>query len=71
MLNENEIKQEQRIREIQKTFNEEMQRFILSKEEEAKFTQSEKELLENRIAELEQEVASLRDKLDHGGSNFN
>jgi hypothetical protein len=53
MLNENEIKHEQRLKDLQRTFNEEMQKIIYSKEEEAKFAQSEKELLEGRIAELE------------------
>lgn len=40
MLNENEIKHEQRIKDIQKSFNEEMQRLISAKEEEAKYAQS-------------------------------
>lgn len=53
MLNENEVKNEQRLKDIQRNFNEEMQKVIYSKEEEAKFAQSEKELLEGRIAELE------------------
>jgi hypothetical protein len=53
MLNENEAKHEQRLKDIQRTFNEEMQKIIYSKEEEAKFAQSEKELLEGRISELE------------------
>lgn len=53
MLNENEAKHEQRLKDIQRTFNEEIQKIIFSKEEEAKFAQSEKELLEGRISELE------------------
>ena len=34
---------------LQGAFSDEMQRMIQMKEEEAKFVQSEKELLENRI----------------------
>lgn len=52
MLNENEVKHEQRLKDIQKGFNEEIQKIIISKEEEAKYAQSEKELLEGRINEL-------------------
>lgn len=47
-----------------------MQRLAIAKEEEAKYAQSEKELLEGRIADLEAENADLRDKLEHGGNNF-
>lgn len=63
MLNENEAKHEQRIKDIQKGFNEEMQKIIASKEEEAKYAQSEKELLEERIEELEAELTQLKEKL--------
>ncbi len=52
-LGENEVKHEQRIKEIQTCFNVEMQRLIECKEEEAKYAQSEKELLEGRMQELE------------------
>lgn len=40
-----EAKNDERIREIQKKFKEEMQKFIIDKEEEAKYFQSEKEVL--------------------------
>jgi hypothetical protein len=40
MLSENEVKHEQRIKDIQRSFNEEMQKIIFSKEEEAKYAQS-------------------------------
>ena len=42
MLNDNEVKHEHRVKDIQKSFNEEMQRLAISKEEEAKYAQSEK-----------------------------
>ena len=42
MLNENETKHEQRVKDIQKSFSEEMQRLAFAKEEEAKYAQSEK-----------------------------
>jgi hypothetical protein len=50
MLHDNEVKNEQRLKDTQRNFNEEMQKVIYSKEEEAKFAQSEKELLEGRIS---------------------
>lgn len=40
MLGENEIKHEQRLKDIQRSFSEEIQKIILSKEEEAKYAQS-------------------------------
>ena len=70
MLNENEVKHELRVKDIQKNFNEEIQRLIISKEEEAKYSQSEKELLEARIEELEAEVSVMKDELSHGGNKF-
>lgn len=70
MLGENEIKHEQRLKDIQRSFSEEIQKIILSKEEEAKYAQSEKELLEGRISELENEVSELREQLEHGSGNF-
>ena len=47
-----------------------MQKIIISKQEEAKYAQSEKELLEGRISELENEVAELKQQLEHGGNTF-
>ena len=49
MVHEMEEKHEIRIKEIQKKFSIEIRRLIEEKEQEAKFAQSEKELLENRI----------------------
>lgn len=40
------------------------------KEEEAKYAQSEKEILENRIEELEGIVNSLKEQLDHHGNEY-
>ena len=70
LLNENEVKNEQRLNELQRSFNEEMERIIMEKEEEAKHAQSEKEVLENRIEELEHELADHKEQLEHGGNNF-
>lgn len=42
ILAEMEAKNDERIKEIQKKFKEEMQKFIFDKEEEAKYFQSEK-----------------------------
>jgi len=42
MLNDNEAKHEQRVRDIQRSFSEEMQRLAITKEEEAKYSQSER-----------------------------
>lgn len=47
-----------------------MQKIIVSKEEEAKYAQSEKELLEQRIQDLQDKVADLSDKLNHGGNRL-
>jgi hypothetical protein len=60
MISEMETTHEKRIRALQTFFNEEIQKIILIKEEEAKYVQSEKELLENRIYELEEVIASLK-----------
>ena len=56
MYNESEIKHEARLKEIQKRFCTEISMLISQKEEEAKYSQSEKELLEERIAELEERL---------------
>ena len=63
MINEMESTHEKRIRALQACFSEEMQKIILIKEEEAKYVQSEKELLENRIYELEEVIAGLKEEL--------
>lgn len=68
LLAECEAKNEIRIREIQNSFKEEMRILIEEKEEEAKYSQSEKEILEGRIEELEAELAALRDQLHHHGN---
>ena len=47
-----------------------MQKLAISKEEEAKYAQSEKEMLEGRIEELEAEIFQLKNRLNHGGSTF-
>lgn len=70
MLHEMEIKHEARIKEIQKKFSIEIRRLISEKEEEAKFAQSEKELLEKRIFELETVIEDLQNKLAHTGGNL-
>ena len=49
---------------MQGAFSDEMQRVIQLKEEEAKFVQSEKELLENRIVELEEGFSGLKNELE-------
>jgi len=46
IIAEMETKNEERLGQIQKKFNEEVQRFIKDKEQEARFYQSEKEVLE-------------------------
>ena len=70
MLHEMEVKHEARIKEIQKKFSTEIHRLIQEKEDEAKYAQSEKELLEKRIFELEQIIDDLRDKLAHTTGNL-
>lgn len=45
IIKEMETKNEERIRELQKKFKDELNKIIASKEEEVKFVQSEKELL--------------------------
>lgn len=52
ILAEMEVKNDERIKDIQKKFKEEMQKIILDKEEEAKYFQSEKEILEETISDL-------------------
>ena len=52
ILAEMEVKNDERIKDIQKKFKEEMQKIILDKEEEAKYFQSEKEILEETITDL-------------------
>ena len=49
MVHEMELKHETRIKEVQKKFSIEIRKLIDEKEQEAKYAQSEKELLENRI----------------------
>lgn len=49
IIAEMETKNEERLKESQKKWNQEIQAFIKDKEEEARYFQSEKELLEERI----------------------
>lgn len=53
LLLESEMKNEARIRDIQSGFKIQIKRLLEEKEQDAKYAQSQKELLENRIAELE------------------
>ena len=53
MYHESEDKHESRLKEIQKRFSNEISMLIKQKEEEAKYAQAEKEMLEDRISELE------------------
>ena len=52
LLLESEMKNESRLRDIQNGFKIQIKRLLDEKEQDAKYAQSEKELLENRIAEL-------------------
>lgn len=70
LLQESQIKNEARIREIQSSFKAEIKVLLEEKEEEAKYAQSEKEILENRIEELEGIVNSLKEQLDHHGNEY-
>lgn len=63
IIAEMEAKNEERIRIMQVKFNEEIQRYIKDKEEEAKFIQSEKEILEKHILDLEGQIAKLKEEL--------
>lgn len=63
IIAEMEAKNEERIRIMQLKFNEEIQRYIKDKEEEAKFIQSEKEILEKHILDLEGQIAKLKEEL--------
>lgn len=63
IIAEMEAKNEERIRIMQVKFNEEIQRYIKDKEEEAKFIQSEKEILEKHILDLEAQIAKLKEEL--------
>jgi hypothetical protein len=59
-----EVAHEKRIRSIQASFSEEIHKVITLKEEEAKYVQSEKELLENRIYELEEAIAGFKGEIE-------
>ncbi len=60
MIGEMEGTHEKRIRNLQGIFNDQINKIIQAKEEEAKYVQSEKELLENRIYQLEEVIAGLK-----------
>lgn len=49
IISQMEIKNDERMKDIQKKFKEEVHRLIIDKEEEAKYFQSEKEILEEAI----------------------
>ena len=68
LLQESEIKNESRIKEIQSNFKLEIKKILEEKEEEAKFAQSEQEILEARIEELEGIINNLKEQLDHHGN---
>lgn len=70
LLAECETKNELRIREIQSSFKLEIKRLLDEKQEDAKYAQSQKELLENRIEELESILAELRDRYDNQGKDY-
>ncbi len=55
-----EIKNDERMKDIQKKFKEEVHRLIIDKEEEAKYFQSEKEILEEAIEQLQNEAEGLK-----------
>lgn len=58
-----EAKNDQLIKQSQRKTNSEIQRYIKDKEEEARYFQSERELLEERIESLEGQVQSLQNEL--------
>lgn len=66
-----EAKNEERIRIMQIRFNEEIQRYIKDKEEEAKYIQSEKECLEKHILDLEGQITKLKEELQYLTRNKN
>jgi len=49
IVSEMEVKNEERSKEMQRRLSEEMQKLIATKEEEAKYFQSEREFLEQKI----------------------
>lgn len=61
------MKNQARIKEIQNGFKNEIRILLDEKQQDAKYAQSEKQLLENKIAELEQILHDLKDKYDHQG----
>ena len=61
MLTEMEHKNEERVRDIQRKFREDIHRYVRDKEEEAKYFQSEREIFEDRISELENELNSIKE----------
>lgn len=67
---EGEARNEARIKDIQNNFKEELRVLIEEKEEEAKYAQSEKELLEGRIEELESIINELKNRLKNKGDDF-
>lgn len=58
-----EGKTEERIKQTQIKFKEEITRYIKDKEEEAKYFQSEKEIFEKHIIDLEAQIAKLKDEV--------
>lgn len=64
MVGEAEEALEVRVRELQASFSAEMLGVIQDKEEEGKYVQAEKEMMENRIFELEDLIAGMKQDLD-------
>lgn len=70
LLLESEMKNQARLRDIQNGFKIEIKKLLDEKEQDAKYAQSEKELLENRIAEIEEVLEDLKNKYDHQGKEY-
>jgi hypothetical protein len=71
MLHDSELNHEARLKEIQKRFNSEMSVLIQQKEEEAKYSQAEKEILEGKIAELEAQLKQAEQKEGELSEDYN
>ena len=63
MMGELEEQMQQRVKDLQDIFNDEIKKIIQDKEEEAKYVQSEKQMLENRIFQVENIVSDLKEEI--------
>ena len=70
MYHESEDKHESRLKEIQKRFSNEISMLIKQKEEEAKYAQAEKEMLEDRISELEMLLKDAAQREDNMNNSY-